>query len=92
MIEMYDDHYPALAEIRRLSSIDDSQRLDVLNCLLCQTPENTPAGNILLDATIALRMEIEHEAKLTAEDAQEIYMRSRGYRENLRNEAISRGA
>lgn len=92
-IEMFDGHQAALRAIRALKNVSDAQVLDLLRCLLCcATKRDTPIGNIVLDCCEAVEIEVENDARLCIEAEQEAYARSPQYREDQRNEAVSRGA
>lgn len=80
---------PAINAIRAIPGFGDDDALLIARAMLVRISANTPAGEALLDLCESLQAIVENDALELAADA---YRRSAFYRQDMRNEAVARGA
>lgn len=79
----------AINAIRLAAGFNEQDALDIARAMLVRISANTPAGEALLDLCESLQEIIENDALEAAEEA---YRASPTYRQDMRNEAVARGA
>ena len=79
----------AINAIRAQAGLSTQDRLDIVRVLLVGTSADSPESDALLDCCEALQAIIESDA---LEAADEAYRASPTYRQDMRNEAVARGA
>lgn len=79
----------AINAIRAQAGFGEQDALDIARAMLVRISANTPAGEALLDLCEELQAVVENDA---LEIAAEAYRRSAFYRQDMRNEAVARGA
>lgn len=79
----------AINTIRNIAGFGDQDALDIARAMLVRISERTQAGEALLDLCERLE-EIIADEELERE--YEVYAHSAMYQQDLRNEAVARGA
>jgi len=79
----------AINAIRAIPGFGEQDALDIARAMLVRISATTPAGEALLDLCESLQAIVENDAFELEADA---YRRSAFYQQDMRNEAVARGA